>query len=33
MFHLLNPYESGLPITIGWLSMCYLLWRFITRGL
>ena len=29
---ILNPMQSGLPITLGWLGMSYLLWRFI-KGL
>jgi hypothetical protein len=29
----LDPMQSGLPITLLWLGMCYCLWRFITRGL
>jgi hypothetical protein len=33
MLHLLDPYQSGLPITLGWLGMSYLLWVFFTRGL
>jgi len=28
-----DVYQSGLPITIGWLSMSYLLWVFFTRDL
>jgi hypothetical protein len=27
-----DVYQSGLPITLGWLGMSYLLWRFI-KGL